>query len=107
MIRMNVLSSGSTGVLLTLGTIALHAGGTGLNVAVVVNQASSNSVALGNYYAEHRQVPAENVVRIHWRITMRQLSSSAVRLRDSSARSSFSPPSSAMLSPFSRRRVRA
>lgn len=45
---------------------AVFAGGSGLNVAVVVNQASSNSVALGNYYVEGRQVPPQNVLRITW-----------------------------------------
>jgi uncharacterized protein (TIGR03790 family) len=43
-----------------------HAGGSGLNVLVVVNQASSNSVQLGNYYCEARQVPPLNLVRINW-----------------------------------------
>src|SRR3954454_16847764 len=47
------------------GSIA-HAGGSGLNVAVVVNQASSNSVELGNYYCEKRHVPSQNLLRIHW-----------------------------------------
>jgi uncharacterized protein (TIGR03790 family) len=42
------------------------AGGSGLNVAVIVNQASSNSVELGNYYCEQRGVPPENLLRIHW-----------------------------------------
>ena len=42
------------------------AGGSGLNVAIVVNQRSTNSVQLGNYYTELRQVPAENLVRINW-----------------------------------------
>lgn len=37
-----------------------------MNVAVIVNQASSNSVALGNYYCEQRGVPAENLFRIQW-----------------------------------------
>src|ERR1051325_6199558 len=44
----------------------LHAGGSGLNVVIVVNQNSANSVELGNYYAERRQVPPENVFRINW-----------------------------------------
>ena len=52
--------------LLGLVPTVLWAGGSGLNVAVVVNQASSNSVALGNYYCERRQVPSQNVLRIHW-----------------------------------------
>src|SRR5438093_3676166 len=39
------------------------AGGSGLNVAVVVNQNSTNSVQLGNYYCEKRQVPPQNLLR--------------------------------------------
>jgi uncharacterized protein (TIGR03790 family) len=41
-------------------------GGSGLNVVVVVNQSSSNSLALGNYYCEMRNVPPQNVFRISW-----------------------------------------
>jgi uncharacterized protein (TIGR03790 family) len=44
----------------------VSAGGSGLNTILVVNQASSNSVELGNYYCERRQVPPENVLRIRW-----------------------------------------
>jgi uncharacterized protein (TIGR03790 family) len=44
----------------------LQAGGSGLNVVVVVNQASPDSVELGNYYCERRGVPPENLVRINW-----------------------------------------
>jgi uncharacterized protein (TIGR03790 family) len=53
---------------LGLGGLAadLQAAGSGLNVAVVVNQASLQSIELGNYYCERRQVPAENLVRISW-----------------------------------------
>ncbi len=43
-----------------------QAGGSGLNVVIVVNQRSTNSVQLGNYYAEQRRVPAENLLRINW-----------------------------------------
>lgn len=43
-----------------------RAGGSGLNVAVVVNQNSSNSVQLGNYYCEKRGVPPQNLLRISW-----------------------------------------
>lgn len=43
-----------------------RAGGSGLNTLVVINQNSPNSIALGNYYCERRQVPPENVVRINW-----------------------------------------
>jgi uncharacterized protein (TIGR03790 family) len=49
---------------LTAGQV--HAGGSGLNVVVVVNQNSTNSCALGNYYFERRLVPPENVLRIAW-----------------------------------------
>src|SRR5208337_2326415 len=42
------------------------AGGSGLNVAVVVNQNSSDSLRLANYYCELRQVPPQNVLRINW-----------------------------------------
>src|SRR5438093_231436 len=44
----------------------LLAGGSGLNVVVVANQNSTNSVQLGNYYAERRQVPPQNFLRINW-----------------------------------------
>src|SRR5438445_12684373 len=44
----------------------LWAGGSGLNVVVVVNQNSTNSVQLGNYYCEKRQVPPQNYLRINW-----------------------------------------
>lgn len=45
---------------------SVHAGGSGLNTLIVINQNSSNSIALGNYYAERRNVPSENIVRISW-----------------------------------------
>src|ERR1039457_2593052 len=41
----------------------LWAGGSGLNIVVVVNQHSTNSVQLGNYYCEQRQVPPQNVLK--------------------------------------------
>ncbi len=44
----------------------LHAGGSGLNTVVVVNQTSSNSCTLGNYYCQQRQVPPQNVLSINW-----------------------------------------
>lgn len=43
-----------------------HGGGSGVNVAIIVNQNSSNSVQLGNYYREKRNVPPQNVLRINW-----------------------------------------
>jgi len=42
----------------------LWAGGSGLNVIVVVNQASTNSLQLGNDYCEQRGVPPQNVLRL-------------------------------------------
>ena len=42
------------------------AGGTGLNVVVVANQNSSNSLELANYYCEARKVPPDNLLRIAW-----------------------------------------
>jgi uncharacterized protein (TIGR03790 family) len=44
----------------------LHAGGSGLNTVVVVNQTSANSCELGNYYCQQRQVPPQNVLSINW-----------------------------------------
>lgn len=44
----------------------VFAGGSGFNVVVVVNQNSTNSVQLGNYYCEKRQVPPQNLLRINW-----------------------------------------
>jgi len=52
--------------LLCWSTLTAKAGGSGLNVAVVINQNSADSVALGNYYAEKRQIPPQNVIRINW-----------------------------------------
>jgi uncharacterized protein (TIGR03790 family) len=40
------------------------AGGSGLNVIVVVNQNSTNSVQLGNDYCEQRGVPPQNFLRM-------------------------------------------
>ncbi len=47
-----------------LSAAGLFAGGSGLNVVVVVNQNSTNSVQLGNYYCEKRGVPPQNLLRI-------------------------------------------
>lgn len=50
-----------------LSTLGVSAGGSGLNVVVVVNQRSPNSVQLGNYYCEQRHVPPQNLLRLtHW-----------------------------------------
>jgi uncharacterized protein (TIGR03790 family) len=51
-------------LLLMLSVTRTFAGGSGLNTVIVVNQASSNSLALANYYAEHRQVPPQNIFRL-------------------------------------------
>jgi uncharacterized protein (TIGR03790 family) len=47
-------------------SLSAWAGGSGLNVVVVVNQNSTNSVQLGNYYCEQRGVPPQNLLRINW-----------------------------------------
>jgi uncharacterized protein (TIGR03790 family) len=49
---------------LLVSAAGLFAGGSGLNVVVVVNQNSTNSVQLGNYYCERRCVPPQNLLRI-------------------------------------------
>jgi uncharacterized protein (TIGR03790 family) len=46
--------------------IHVQGGGSGLNTVVVVNQNSTNSCELGNYFCERRQVPPQNVLRINW-----------------------------------------
>ena len=48
------------------GVPAARAGGGPANVLIVVNQASTNSVQLGNYYQEQRQVPPGNFLRVNW-----------------------------------------
>ena len=57
--------------IISLATLAssgadLFGGGSGLNVVVVINQNSTNSLQLGNYYCEKRGVPPQNVLRINW-----------------------------------------
>jgi uncharacterized protein (TIGR03790 family) len=55
----------ATGLAVLLVSVGeLFAGGSGLNVVVVVNQNSTNSVQLGNYYCEKRCVPPQNLLRI-------------------------------------------
>ncbi|MGC3958928.1 MAG: TIGR03790 family protein [Verrucomicrobiota bacterium] len=56
-------------VLLAMATFCCwvgYAGGSGLNTIIVINQQNLDSLALGNYYAEKRQVPPENILRINW-----------------------------------------
>ena len=47
-----------------LAANTVWAGGSGLNVIVVVNQNSTNSVELGNDYCELRGVPPQNLLRL-------------------------------------------
>ncbi len=64
---MNIRLRFATGLAVLLVSAAkLFAGGSGLNVVVVVNQNSTNSVQLGNYYCEKRGVPPQNFLRINW-----------------------------------------
>jgi uncharacterized protein (TIGR03790 family) len=51
---------------LIVSAAKLFASGSGLNIVVVVNQNSTNSVQLGNYYCEKRNVPPQNLLRINW-----------------------------------------
>ena len=51
---------------LTALPLGLRAAGSGLNVVVVVNQNSTDSVQLGNYYCEKRHVPPQNLLRTSW-----------------------------------------
>jgi uncharacterized protein (TIGR03790 family) len=64
---MNMRLRFATGLaVLFVSAAGLFAGGSGLNVVVVVNQNSTNSVQLGNYYCEKRGVPPQNLLRINW-----------------------------------------
>lgn len=57
----------SLGVFLwLLSACPVRSGGSGLNTLVVVNSRSPDSIEVGNYFAEQRQVPPENLVRIDW-----------------------------------------
>jgi len=53
-------------VVLFFSASRLFAGGSGLNVVIIVNQNSTNSVQLGNYYSEKRGVPPQNLLRAYW-----------------------------------------
>src|SRR4051812_827741 len=44
----------------------IYGAGSGFNVAIVVNQTSTNSIQLANYYCEQRHIPPQNVIRINW-----------------------------------------
>jgi uncharacterized protein (TIGR03790 family) len=46
--------------------LRLYAGGSGLNTIVVVNQASSNSCELANFYCQQREIPPQNVLYLDW-----------------------------------------
>jgi len=49
---------------ISLAAVAVWAGGSGLNVVVVVNQNSPRSVQLGTDYCERRGVPPQNLLRM-------------------------------------------
>ena len=53
-------------LILFVATANVFAGGSGLNVVVIANASSSNSLQLANYYCEKRGVPPQNVLRINW-----------------------------------------
>lgn len=62
----NWLRRATCGVVFALSAAKLFAGGSGLNIVVVANLNSSNSLQLANYYCEKRGVPPQNVLRINW-----------------------------------------
>ena len=53
---------------LSCSSVSLRAlaGGSGLNVVVVANQASSNSLELANYYCLKRHIPPQNLLYLNW-----------------------------------------
>ena len=57
---------GCFAALVAFVALKVQAGGSALNTVVVVNQASSNSCELANYYCQQRQVPPQNVLYINW-----------------------------------------
>src|SRR5690242_8791182 len=61
---MRLCSSHLMMLLLWLSETFAWSGGSGLNIVVVVNQNSTNSVQLGNDYCEKRGVPPQNVFRM-------------------------------------------
>jgi uncharacterized protein (TIGR03790 family) len=62
----NRLAAAAIAAVFVASTPLLHGGGSGLNTAVIINQNSTNSCAIGNYFCERRQVPPENVLYIAW-----------------------------------------
>jgi uncharacterized protein (TIGR03790 family) len=67
MVNVPVMRSSTGLVYLLVATFSagtVWAGGSGLNVIVVVNQNSTNSVQLGNDYCEQRGVPPGNLFRM-------------------------------------------
>jgi uncharacterized protein (TIGR03790 family) len=64
---MKRLAAAGLALALSLGTaFPLMAGGSGFNVVVIVNSSSSNSVQLGNYLMERRQIPPQNLLSTSW-----------------------------------------
>jgi uncharacterized protein (TIGR03790 family) len=53
-------------LIMLASTARLWAGGGPLNVVVVVNQNSTRSIELGNYYCEQRGIPPQNLLRVNW-----------------------------------------
>jgi uncharacterized protein (TIGR03790 family) len=52
--------------LLVFNVAPVGAGESGLNTILIVNQASLDSLALGNYYCERRAIPPENILKVNW-----------------------------------------
>jgi uncharacterized protein (TIGR03790 family) len=66
LVRSRSLFLAVLGVCSAIFPLSAWATGSGLNTVVVVNQNSTNSLELGNYYCASRQVPPDNLLRISW-----------------------------------------
>ena len=71
------------GAFLTLISAAAPAALTANDIAVIVNEADSSSVAIGDYYTARRGIPPENVIRVDVPVDKPVIASAAFRrLRD-------------------------
>jgi uncharacterized protein (TIGR03790 family) len=61
---MTILRIAVGAVAVVLGTCTAARAQTGVNVAVIINDASPDSIEIGEYYARKRDVPASNIIHI-------------------------------------------
>ena len=74
-VRQFSLPNAGNGCVELFSGVQTAGGGSGLNTVVIVNQNSSNSCELANYYCQERQVPPQNVLYIKWAGTNTQWAS--------------------------------